>query len=128
MFGAGILLRVVGRAGGKLLDRLGVLPARWYLREALEALSKDDLPRVIRSLERARGGNPRHWELIRQQAIFRCRVLNETHMKALQRFENLQKAGGFATTTESELEQAMELHRLAVRILSGYEATLQNLH
>lgn len=127
MIGAGTLMRIVGKVGGPLLDRLGILPPRWYLHDALQALSEDDIPRVIRCLKRGGGRKSERWELIRQQAVFRCRVLNETHTRALQRLEKIGEVGCLQKTPENDLRQAIELHRLAIRILSGYEESLQRL-
>ena len=55
MIGAGFLFRIgrkaalklARRAGGRYLHDKGVLPSRWYLREALDALAEDNIRGVI---------------------------------------------------------------------------------
>jgi hypothetical protein len=127
MIGAGTLLRVLGKSGTRFFDRLGIMPPRWFLRQALDALSEDDLPLVIRSLTRVGKGRSHHWELIRQQAVFRCRILKDTHAKALQRLEGLKESAFLVKLDRNDLRQAMDLHCLAIRILSNYEDHLQEL-
>jgi hypothetical protein len=128
IFGIGILLRVLVGPGGRVLERLGVLPHRWYLREALSALSEDDLPKVIHRLRRGRGKGSARWELIRQQTVYRCRMLSVNHAQKLERLQKVKKAGGIRNTPENDLDEVMGLHQEAIQLLAGYEADLQSLN
>jgi hypothetical protein len=124
MFGAGILLRVIGKSGINLFDRLGVFPPRWFLVQALGALSEDDLPMAIRFLERVRGRNSHRWELIRQQAVFRCRLLKESHKLSIERLERIKDSGLLPEKSRGDLQKVLNLHSLAIQLLSGYESKL----
>lgn len=127
MIGTGTLLRLLGKGGARVFDRLGVLPPRWFLMQALRALSEDDLPMVMRCLTRVRGRRSKRWELIRQQAVFRCRLLKEKHQLTLKRLANLKDSGFLTKTKADQVKRAMDLHRLAIRILASYESYLQSL-
>jgi hypothetical protein len=124
MFGAGIMLRILTRSGGRILDRWGILPHRFYLRDALEALEQDDLSQVVRMLRRGRNGDPVKWDLIRQQAIFRCRLLREKHERSLQRLQRFQDEVFDRGVKHRDL---IALHSKAIRILANHESALLNL-
>jgi hypothetical protein len=128
IFGVGILLRVLAGPGGRVLDRLGVLPNRWYLRKALSALSEDDLPKVIDHLRQGGGQGSERWELIRQQTVYRCRTLSVNHVQKLERLQKVKKSGGIRNTPENDLDKVMDLHQEAIQLLAGYEADLQSLN
>jgi hypothetical protein len=125
--GAGTILRILVRSGGPVLDRLGVLPPRWYLQEAVDAITRDDMPRVIGSLRVGRGKRTRRWELVRQQAIFRCRVLREGHERCLDRLRVLQSGPFRGRIRTASLDEAMGLHQRGIDILRRHEASLQSL-
>ena len=136
MIGAGILFRIgrkaaiklARRVGGRYLHNKGVLPSRWYLREALDALAEDNILEVIRALDTGRKGRAHKWEMIRQQAVFRCRLLKEGHARSLRRIKSLDESGRLKNTPESDRKKAVDLHREALGILSDYEIALMDLN
>jgi acyl-CoA reductase-like NAD-dependent aldehyde dehydrogenase len=99
------------------------------VQEAVDALSRDDLAGVIRSLGRVRKkGRSRLGELVRQQAVFRCRLLLERHERELARLRVLHAgARCLADMDGDRVQEVMDLHRRALRILARYEASLQRL-
>ena len=135
MIGAGFLFRIgrkaalklARRAGGRYLHDKGVLPSRWYLREALDALAEDNIRGVIQALDNGRKNRSKKWVMIRQQAVFRCRLLKEGHANSLRRLKALEESGGLKNTPESDRKKAAALHREAIGILSNYEIALMDL-
>ena len=128
LIGPGILLRILIRVGGKTSARKGFVPRRWYLQEALTALSSDDLLGVIRHLRPGqKGKNRERWELIRQQAIFRCRILKEGHALTLRRLERFRSARGQTGIHDRSLAELILLHQRGIEILTRHEASLISL-
>ena len=85
MLGLGTLFRVLKGLLAKPLEDTGVLPTRYYLREILEALDHDNIGEAVRLFRKSKGAliDRSRLNLVRQQIIFRCRVLREHHRKRI---------------------------------------------
>jgi hypothetical protein len=90
MIGLGILLRILRRLLGKRLENTGALPTRYYLGEILRSLDHDNMEEAVKLLKMSRGAliDKSRWELVRQQVLFRCRVLMERHGRRIRLIED----------------------------------------
>jgi hypothetical protein len=141
MLGLGTLFRVGKRLLGKPLENTGALPTRYYMREILEALDHDNIGEAVRLLRKAKGAlidRPR-LDLVRQQIIFRCRVLRQGHGKRISYLEGHIKAyeknrtfprRWFRTDSIEKLahyEKTLDLEKQAQHLLEQYETELKDV-
>jgi len=89
MIGFGTLFRMLKRLLGKPLEDTGALPTRYYLQEVLNALDHDNIGEAVKLLKMSKGAliDKSRWEMVRQQIIFRCRVLRERHRRRISLLE-----------------------------------------
>ena len=141
MIGLGLLLRIARRLLGKPLERSRVLPTRYYLHQVLKSLDQDNIGEAIRYLKLSENAlvDQSRRELVRQQVLFRCRVLMERHEKRIRALEDrvrkLRNARGLLqrwwrkATPEKlpEYEKALGLERRAKTILQTYERELKKM-
>jgi hypothetical protein len=141
MLGLGTLFRVLKGLLGKPLEDTGVLPTRYYLREILEALDHDNIGEAVRLLRKSKGAliDRSRLDLVRQQIIFRCRVLREQHRKRIHLLEGKIKAhkkrGTFPwqwfrkRPAEKLLhyEKTLALEKQAQDLLEKYESELKTM-
>ena len=85
MIGLGTLFRMLKKLLGKPLENTGALPTRYYLHEVLKSLDHDNIGEAVKLLRMSKGAvvDKSRWEVVRQQIIFRCRVLRERHRKRI---------------------------------------------
>jgi len=127
MLGLNSLAKLFRKTIGPRIEALGLLPHRYYLHRALDALEEDDIDEAVRMVTLA--GNDKkdaRWRLVCQQVIFRCRVLVSQHEKQLDRFETEMEIFGKPselTDTYLRLQKAEEQAR---DILRSYELSLFN--
>jgi hypothetical protein len=141
MIGLGILLRTLRKLLGKPLESTGALPTRYYLHEILRALDQDNIGQAVQLLRISKRAlvDRSRWELVRQQVLFRCRVLIESHGKRIHSIESRiktfkgpvrwpwqwlkkeppKKAAGY--------ENVLALEERAKALLEGYEKELEDL-
>jgi len=127
MLGLNSLAKLFRKTIGPRIEALGLLPHRYYLHRALDALEEDDIDEALRMVTLA-GNNKKdaRWRLVCQQVIFRCRVLVSQHEKQLDRFETEMEIFGKPselTDTYLRLQKAEEQAR---DILRSYELSLFN--
>jgi hypothetical protein len=141
MLGLGTLFRVAKRLFGKPLENTGALPTRYYVREILEALDHDNIGEAVRLLRKAKGAliDKSRLELVRQQIIFRCRVLREGHGKRITYLEGQIKAHEknhrlprrwFHKEPREKLtyyEKTLDLEKQAQHLLEQYEMELKDM-
>ncbi|MBW2057337.1 MAG: hypothetical protein JRH07_09510 [Deltaproteobacteria bacterium] len=141
MIGLGVLIRILRKAAGRPLEKAGVLPTRFYLREILEALDRDDVGRALRLLTLSRGAwvDRSRWELVRQQVIFRCRLLMEHHDRRIRLIEDRQRRlenkrrypwrwfRKAPAGNRGGCEDLLALERRARALLEKYEAELKSM-
>jgi hypothetical protein len=141
MIGLGILIRILRRILGKPLENSGALPTRYYLHEILDSLDQDNIGQAVRLLRISKGAivDKSRWELVRQQVLFRCRVLTEKHGKRIETIENRMKErrkGGrlpwrwFREKSVEKLshyEKVLALEKRAHNLLEYYEKELKGL-
>jgi hypothetical protein len=141
MIGLGILIRILRRILGKPLANSGALPTRYYLHEILDSLDQDNIGQAVRLLRISKGAivDKSRWELVRQQVLFRCRVLIEKHGKRIETIENRMKErrkGGRlpwrwfreeSVEKPSHYEQVLALEKRAHNLLEYYERELKRL-
>ena len=127
MLGLNSLSKLFRKTIGPRIEALGLLPHRYYLHRALDALEEDDIDEAVRMVTLA--GNDKkdaRWRLVCQQVIFRCRILASQHQKQLDRFETEMEIFGKPSElreTYLRLEKAEERAR---DILRNYELALFN--
>jgi hypothetical protein len=127
MLGLNSLSKLFRKTIGPRIEALGLLPHRYYLHRALDALEEDDIDEAVRMVTLA--GNDKkdaRWRLVCQQVIFRCRILASQHQKQLDRFETEMEIFGKPSElheTYLRLEKAEERAR---DILRSYELALFN--
>lgn len=140
MLGVGTLLRVAKKLFGKPLENTGLLPTRYYVREILEALDHDNIGDAVRLLRKANGAlfDRSRLDIVRQQIIFRCRVLREGHGKRISRLEGqikaYEKSRHFPRQwfRKEQLEKlayykkSLDLEKQAHDLLEEYETELKN--
>jgi hypothetical protein len=141
MIGLGILFRILKRFVGKPLESTGALPTRYYLHEILRSLDNDDIGEAVKLLRLSKGAlvdKPR-WEIVRQQIIFRCRVLKDRHHrrihdieKRIERFRRQRRLPWRWFRTEpinklAEYEKLLSLEKQAKDMLEQYEIELKDM-
>lgn len=127
MVGLNALSKFFRKTIAPRIEALGILPQRYYLHRALDALEEDAIDEAVRMVTLA--GNDKkdaRWRLVCQQVIFRCRVLASQHQKQLDRFKTEVEIFGKTaklTDTYLRLQKAEERAR---DILRNYELSLFN--
>jgi hypothetical protein len=141
MIGFGTLFRMLKRLLGKPLEDTGALPTRYYLHEVLNALDHDNIGEAVKLLKMSKGAliDKSRWEMVRQQIVFRCRVLRERHRKRIGLLEGKIKAhkkrGTFPwqwfhkRPAEKLLhyEKTLALEKQAQDLLEQYERELKTM-
>ena len=141
MIGLGILFRVFRPLLGKRLESSGVLPTRYYLQEILKSLNQDNIGEAVKLLGVSRGAllDKSRWELVRQQVLFRCRVLIGRHRRRICSIENrIIELGGQSklpwrwfqkrpVKNLAKYETALRLEKRARALLERYEIELKSI-
>ena len=141
MIGFGILFRMLKKLLGKPLESTGALPTRYYLQEVLKSLDHDNIGEAVKLLRMSKGAliDKARWEMVRQQIIFRCRVLREQHHKRINFLEEKIKEHNkhvkppwrwFRKKPVEKLiqyEKALALERQAQDLLEKYESELKDI-
>jgi hypothetical protein len=127
MVGLNALSKFFRKTIGPRIEALGLLPQRYYLHRALDALEEDNIDEAVRMLTLA--GNDKkdaRWRLICQQVIFRCRVLAAQHEKQLRRFETEMEIFGKPAELVETYLRLQNAEERAQDILRTYESSLLN--
>jgi hypothetical protein len=127
MLGLNSLSKLFRKTIGPQLEALGLLPHRYYLHRALDALEEDDIDEAVRMVTLA--GNDRknaRWRLVCQQVIFRCRILASQHQKQLDRFETEMEIFGKPSELSDTYLRLQKAEEQARDILKNYELSLFN--
>jgi len=129
MIGLNSLSKVLRRLFGPMFESSGLLPRRYYLLRAVNALDSDDIDEAVRmiSLAALENRNGAKWRLVCQQIVFRCRVLAALHEKRRERINaELEKLDSRAEIRERYLRLHQAEGR-ARQILKNYESRLLGL-
>jgi hypothetical protein len=127
MVGLNALSKFFRKTIGPRIEALGLLPHRYYLHRALDALEEDNIDEAVRMLTLA--GNDKkdaRWRLICQQVIFRCRVLASQHEKQLRRFKTEMEIFGKPSELVETYLRLQNAEERAQDILRSYESSLLN--
>jgi hypothetical protein len=141
MFGLGILLRILRTLLRKPLENTGALPTRYYLHEILKSLDQDNIGQAVQLLRTSKGAfvDKSRRELVRQQVLFRCRVLMERHSKRIRSIESRMKAFRKQRRVPwrwlqkepveklGDYKNALTLEKQAQTLLEQYERELKNI-
>jgi hypothetical protein len=141
MIGLGTLFSMLKKLLGRPLENTGALPTRYYLHEVLKSLDHDNIGEAVKLLRMSRGAliDKSRWEMVRQQIIFRCRILRERHRKRINFLEEKikeQKKHGklpwrwFRKEPVENLvqyEKTLALERQAQDLLEKYESELKDI-
>jgi len=141
MIGLGTLFRMLKKLLGKPLENTGALPTRYYLHEVLKSLDHDNIGEAVKLLRMSKGAviDKSRWEVVRQQIIFRCRVLTERHRKRInfleKKIKEHKKHGKlpwrwFHKRPVEKLvqyETTLALERQAQDLLEKYESELKTM-
>ena len=125
MVGLNSLSKLFRKTIGPRIEALGLLPHRYYLNRALDALEQDDIDEAVRMITLA--GNDKkdsRWRLICQQVIFRCRVLASLHEKNMERLKKEIEIFGKSPGIRETYRRLHETEAKALEILSNYETSL----
>jgi hypothetical protein len=125
MVGLNALSKFFRKTIGPRIEALGLLPQRYYLHRALDALEEDDIDEAVRMLTLA--GNDKkdaRWRLVCQQVIFRCRVLASQHQKQLDRFKIEMEIFGKPSELSDTYLRLQKAEERARDILRSYEVSL----
>lgn len=104
----------------------GLLPRRYYLIRALEALDEDDIDEAVRMITLAGMDNKEsaRWRMVCQQVIFRCRVLASVHEKQMEQINTELEIFGKTEDLRTLYLRLQEVERKARDILKNYELHL----
>jgi hypothetical protein len=85
MVGLNSLFKIFRKTFAPKFEGRGLLPHRYYLYRALEALDEDDIDEAVRMITLAAQDKKKtsRWRVICQQIIFRCRVLVSIHERQM---------------------------------------------
>ena len=125
MVGLNALSKLFRKTIGPRIEALGLLPQRYYLHRALDALEEDDIDEALRMVTLA-GNNKKdaRWRLVCQQVIFRCRILAAQHQKQLDRFKTEMDIFGKPSKLSDTYLRLQEAEERAREILRSYELSL----
>ena len=141
MIGFGTLLRMLKRLLGKPLENTGALPTRYYLHEVLKSLDQDNIGEAVKLLRMSKGAliDRSRWEMVRQQIIFRCRVLRDRHRKRIcfleKKIKEHKKHGKLPwqwfqkrpVEKLAQYEKTLALEKQAQDLLEKYEGELKTI-
>jgi hypothetical protein len=141
MIGLGTVFRVLKRVLGKPLEETGALPTRYYVHEILRSLDHDNIGEAVQLLRMSKGAlvDKSRWEMVRQQVIFRCRVLRDRHCKRIRLLEKMvgrpKKHGKLSwqwfqkkpVEKPAQYEEALALEKSAQALLEKYEIELKEI-
>jgi len=125
MVGLNALSKFFRKTIGPRIEALGLLPHRYYLHRALDALEEDDIDEAVRMVTLA--GNDKknaRWRLVCQQVIFRCRVLASQHQKQLDRFKTEMEIFGKPSELSDTYLRLQKAEERARDVLRSYELLL----
>ena len=127
MVGLNTLSKLFRKTIGPRIEALGLLPQRYYLHRALDALEEDDIDQALRMVTLA-GNNKKdaRWRLVCQQVIFRCRILAAQHQKQLDRFKTEMEIFGKPSELTDTYLRLQKAEKRAQDILRNYESSLLN--
>ena len=85
MVGLNSLFKLFRKTFAPKFEGRGILPRRYYLFRALEALDEDDIDEAVRMITLAGLDKKKsaRWRMVCQQIIFRCRILVSVHQKQM---------------------------------------------
>ena len=126
MVGLNSLSKLFRKTIGPKLEALGLLPHRYYLNRALDALDADDIDEAVRMITLASPGEKKNdrWRLVCQQVIFRCRVLASVHEKQMERIKTELEIFGKTADMRERYQRLQEAEAKAREVLRNYEHDL----
>ena len=129
MVGFNSLVKLFRKTIGPQIEDRGLLPRRYYLFRALEALDEDDIDEAVRMITLAASGKEKdaRWRLVCQQVIFRCRVLASIHGKQMERIKTELEILGKTEDIRRRYLQLQQQEGKAQDILKRYERLLLEL-
>jgi hypothetical protein len=141
MIGFGTLFRMLKRLLGKPLENTGALPTRYYLHEVLNSLDHDNIGEAVKLLKMSKGAliDKSRWEMVRQQVVFRCRVLKDGHSRRIgsieKKIRELRKHGKLPwqwfqkrpVEKLGQYEETLALEKRAQALLEKYEIELKEI-
>jgi hypothetical protein len=126
MVGLNSLSKLFRKTIGPKLEALGLLPHRYYLNRALDALDADDIDEAVRMITLASPGEKKNdrWRLVCQQVIFRCRILASVHEKQMERIKTEIEIFGKTADMRERYQRLQEAEAKAREVLRNYEHDL----
>lgn len=129
------------RVLGKPLEDTGALPTRYYVHEILRSLDHDNIGEAVQLLRMSKRAlvDKSRWEMVRQQVIFRCRVLKDGHSKRIRLIEKrigeLKKHGKLPwqwfqkkpAEKLAQYEETLALEKTAQALLEKHEIELKEI-
>ncbi|UCF03106.1 MAG: hypothetical protein JSV14_05525 [Deltaproteobacteria bacterium] len=126
MLGLNSLLKLFRKTFAPKFEGRGILPRRYYLYRALEALDEDDIDEAVRMITLAGLDKKKsaRWRMVCQQIIFRCRVLVSVHEKQMDQISTELEIFGKTEDLRNLYLRLQEVERKARDILKNYELQL----
>jgi hypothetical protein len=126
MVGLNSLIKLLRRTFGPQVEGKGLLPQRYYLYRALEALNEDDIDEAVRMITLAGLDDRRspRWRMVCQQVIFRCRVLASLHHKQTEQINSELEIFGKNEQLRILYLRLQQVEHKAREILKNYELRL----
>ena len=126
MVGLNSLFRFFRKTFAPKVEGRGILPRRYYLYRALEALEEDDIDEAVRMITLAGQDKKKsaRWRMVCQQVIFRCRVLVSVHEKQMDQINTELEIFGKNEDLRNLYLRLQEVERKARDILKNYELLL----
>jgi hypothetical protein len=126
MVGLNSLVKLFRRTIGPKIESKGILPHRYYLYRALDALNEDDIDEAVRmitlaGLDKKKSGR---WRMVCQQVVFRCRVLASLHQKQMDRIKAELENPDKPPDLRIRYVKLQEIEGKARDILKSYELLL----
>jgi hypothetical protein len=126
MVGFNSLFKFLRKTIAPRFEDRGLLPRRYYLHRALEALDEDDIDAAVRmiilaGLDKKKGAR---WRMVCQQVIFRCRVLVSVHEKQMDQINTELEIFGKTEDLRTLYLRLQEVESKARDILKNYELQL----
>ena len=126
MVGLNSLFKLFRKTFAPKFEGRGILPRRYYLFRALEALDEDDIDEAVRMITLAGLDKKKsaRWRMVCQQIIFRCRVLVSVHEKQMAQINTELEIFGKTEDLRNLYLRLQEVERKARDILKKYELQL----
>ena len=126
MLGLNSLFKLFRKTFAPKFEGRGILPRRYYLFRALEALDEDDIDEAVRMITLAGLDKKKsaRWRLVCQQVIFRCRVLASVHKKQMDQINTELEIFGKTEDLRNLYLRLQEVESKARDILKNYELQL----